>query len=62
MAKKNGFSSLFRFQHRFNTEQACIEYLASKRWPTGYKCKKCGGTEAYQLRGAKPGFHVQTLQ
>ena len=50
MAKKNGFSSLIRFQHRFNTEQACIEYLAIKRWPSGYKCKKCGCSRAYQLR------------
>jgi hypothetical protein len=51
MSKKRGFSSLISFQHRFNTEQACIEYLANKRWPNGYKCKKCGCTEAYQLRG-----------
>ena len=49
-AKKNGFSSLIRFQDRFNTEQACIEYLTSKRWPTDYKCKECDGTAAYQLR------------
>ena len=56
MAKKKGFSSLIRFQHRFNTEQACIEYLASKTWPTGYKCKKCGGSKAYQLRGRNRVF------
>jgi hypothetical protein len=50
MGNKNAFSSLIRFQHRFNTEQACIEYLASQRWPDGYKCKKCGCSRAYQLR------------
>lgn len=50
MTRKKGFSSLISFQHRFNTEQACIEYLASQKWPDGYKCKKCGCTSAYQLR------------
>ena len=50
MDKKSGFSSLIRFQHCFNTEQACIEYLAGQKWPDGYKCKKCGCMRAYQLR------------
>ena len=50
MEKKKGGSSLISFQHRINTEQACIEYLANQRWPKGYKCKKCGCAEAYQLR------------
>lgn len=50
MSKNGRKSSLISFQQRFGTEQACIEYLASVRWPTGYKCKKCGCKKAYQLK------------
>ena len=50
MPKSGRKSSLISFQQRFGTEQACIEYLASVRWPTGYKCKKCGCQKAYQLK------------
>ena len=50
MDKKRGFSSLISFQHRFSTEQACIVYLTNQRLPKGYKYKKCGCVEAYQLR------------
>jgi len=50
MAKKRRESSLISFQQRFGTEQSCIEYLASIRWPKGYKCNKCGSPKAYQLK------------
>lgn len=53
MAKQYKVSSLINFQQKFATEQACIEYLALVRWPEGYRCKKCGCQEAYQLR-ARP--------
>ena len=50
MAKQYKVSSLISFQHKFATEQACIEYLALLRWPEGYRCSKCGCQESYQLR------------
>lgn len=50
MAKKHTGASLISFQQRFSTEQACIEHLAALRWPTGYKCRKCGCDKPYQLR------------
>lgn len=50
MPRSSRKSSLISFQQRFGTEHACIEYLASVRWPTGYKCKKCGCQKAYQLK------------
>ena len=50
MAKQYKVSSLISFQHKFATEQACIEYLALLRWPDGYRCSKCGCQESYQLR------------
>lgn len=50
MAKSSKGSSLIAFQQRFSTEQACIEHLAGLRWVNGYRCRKCGGEKAYQLR------------
>lgn len=50
MSNNGRESSLISFQQRFGAEQACIEYLASVRWPNGYKCKKCGCQKAYQLK------------
>ena len=50
MGKQYKVSSLISFQHKFATEQACIEYLALLRWPDGYRCSKCGCQESYQLR------------
>jgi hypothetical protein len=34
--------SLFEFQAQFPNEEKCIEYLASLKWATGFKCQKCG--------------------
>jgi hypothetical protein len=42
--------SFFEFQKRFNTEQACREYLFHLRWPNGFVCPKCGHTECYSLQ------------
>lgn len=50
MGKGHKGSSLLSFQQRFSTEYSCIEYLARMRWPTGYKCQKCGCEKAYQLK------------
>lgn len=36
------------FDARFRTEAACIEYLISLRWPEGFVCPHCGGSEAWQ--------------
>ena len=37
------------FQERFNTEEACREYLFEQRWSEGYQCPKCGCTEYYLI-------------
>lgn len=50
MAQEYKVSSLIGFQHRFSSEQSCIEHLAELRWPNGYKCAKCGCKKAYHLR------------
>ena len=36
MAKQYMVSSLISFQHKFATEQACIEYLAGLRYTDGW--------------------------
>ena len=30
------------FEKRYNTEQACIDYLFKRKWPDGFCCQKCG--------------------
>jgi transposase-like protein/DNA-directed RNA polymerase subunit RPC12/RpoP len=30
------------FEERFNTEQACRDYLANMKWPDGFQCRNCG--------------------
>jgi len=48
MSKKERFS-LIEFMQRFGTEEACREYLVSKRWPDGFICPKCGARNGYTL-------------
>lgn len=28
---------------KYNTQEACIDFLASSRWPDGFVCARCGG-------------------
>lgn len=32
---------------RFNTEEACLKYLAQLRWPEGFKCPLCREKKAW---------------
>jgi transposase-like protein len=34
--------SQFEFENRFNSEQACRDYLANMKWPDGFYCRNCG--------------------
>jgi len=34
-----------QFQERFSSEAACREYLFACRWPEGFRCRRCGGSE-----------------
>ncbi len=45
---------LLEFVSRFGSEEQCIEHLAGLRWPGGYVCAKCGGREAWRLKGRRP--------
>ena len=41
------------FTRRFSTERQCRAYLCRLRWPDGFVCPKCGGTEGAWPVGAK---------
>ena len=42
--------NLEEFEARFNTEDACRDYLYSLRWPDGYRCPRCGHTKAWTTK------------
>jgi len=42
--------SLAKFEERFGTELACLEYLAQMRWPDGFICPKCQGRFGWQTK------------
>jgi len=41
--------SLKEFQERFADEARCRAYLAACRWSEGYRCVRCGHSEAFDL-------------
>jgi len=41
--------TLIEFRTKFKDEEACRDYLFKKRFPSGYTCPKCGGTEYYKI-------------
>jgi len=48
MSKKERYG-LMEFMRRYGTDQACREYLVSKRWPNGFVCPKCGAQQGHLL-------------
>ena len=42
--------TLVEFQRRFPDEAACAAYLASQRWPDGFRCPVCGHGKGWALR------------
>ncbi len=46
--------TILEFQQRFGTEEACREYLFASRWPDGFLCPACGGSDA----GAETRRHL----
>ena len=41
--------TLLELERRFSCEDACAEYLAALRWPGGWVCPRCAGTEAWSV-------------
>ena len=40
---------LEEFEKKFNTEEACRDYLFNLRWPNGFECPKCGNNKAWPI-------------
>jgi transposase-like protein len=36
------------FLSRFQTEEACVEYLVQMKWPQGFYCSRCGCRNVYR--------------
>jgi len=36
------------FEDMFKTEQDCINYLTSARWPKGFECPTCGSIRSWE--------------
>jgi ISXO2-like transposase domain/Transposase zinc-ribbon domain len=51
MEQKYKSLSIFEFAERFPNNDACINYLAELKWPTGFICERCGN-EKY-CRGSR---------
>jgi len=41
--------TLMELERRFATEDACRAYLFQLRWPAGFVCPRCGGTQAWPM-------------
>ena len=41
--------SLLEFQRRFPDERACASYLATARWPDGFRCPACAHDKGWEL-------------
>lgn len=42
--------NIMDFETRFQTEEACQNYLIKLRWPNGFKCPHCGCDKAWPLK------------
>src|ERR1700676_2036595 len=42
--------TLLELERRFSCEDTCAEYLAALRWPGGWVCPRCAGTDAWLVR------------
>lgn len=43
-------ATLDEFYRTFPTERRCWEYLRRVRWPDGFRCPRCQGSQAHRLR------------
>jgi transposase-like protein len=41
--------TLMEFERRFGAEDDCRSYLEQLRWPAGFRCPACGGTDAWRM-------------
>jgi transposase-like protein len=44
-------ANLIEFIDWFPTDEACLQYLETVRWPSGFRCPKCGSEQFWPVRG-----------
>ena len=42
--------TLMEMERQFATNEACLAYLFTLRWPDGFKCPGCGGRKAWRMK------------
>ena len=42
--------NMIEFNEQYGTEEQCVLHLFNNRWPNGFVCPKCGGTEYYDVK------------
>lgn len=48
LVTRPGFpTSIPAFHRMFPDEEACFRYLVDSRWPSGFRCPKCGGEKSF---------------
>lgn len=45
--------TIFEFNQWFPNEAACVKFLIDSRWPDGFVCPRCGGSEHYWKKARK---------
>jgi transposase-like protein len=50
--------TLSDLEQRFATEEACRKYLTDIRWPNGFRCPRCGGSEAWSMSNGLMRCHA----
>jgi transposase-like protein len=61
MAKPGYPKTMWDFREQFATEQNCLEYLISCRWPDGFKCGHCNG-DSYTLLSTRKVIQCKSCQ
>jgi transposase-like protein len=55
-------TTVLELESRFNSEEACREYLAKLRWPEGFRCPRCGYDHAWARADGLYVCHSCSLQ
>lgn len=50
MEKLSYPKTILEFVSQFHSDEVCLDYLISSRWPEGFQCPKCKGSKGWWLR------------
>jgi transposase-like protein len=52
--------SMSEFTERYGSEEQCASVMEKMRWPAGFRCPRCGGSQSYRL--AATASHRSLMQ